>query len=73
MQHSMRWVASLGLVAALAACGSEDEEEETGEDLPEVDCSGEVPTFEQVSAFSEVCVGCHSTSLSGTDRNGAPT
>jgi hypothetical protein len=72
MQHSMRWVASLCLVAALAACGSEDEDEE-GDALPEVDCSGEVPTFDEVSAFSDVCTDCHSTELSGAARNGAPS
>jgi uncharacterized membrane protein len=71
MQHSMRWAVSLCLVAALAACGSEDEEE-AGAELPEVDCSGDVPTFDEVTAFSAVCTDCHSTSLSGDDRNGAP-
>lgn len=76
MQHSMRWLTSLCLVAALAACGGEDDEGGGGggeKDLPEVDCSGDIPTFDEVSAFSEVCTGCHSTSLSGSDRNGAPT
>ena len=72
MQHSMRWVTCLLLVAALAACGSEDEEDE-GADLPEVDCSGDVPAFDEVTAFSQVCADCHSTTLSGDDRNGAPS
>lgn len=71
MQRSMRWATSLLLVVALTACGSDDEEEE--EELPEVDCSGAIPTFDEVTAFSEVCANCHSTSLSGDDRNGAPT
>jgi len=70
MQRSMRWATSLLLVVALTACGSEDEEEE--DELPEVDCSGEVPTFGEVTAFSEVCTNCHSTSRSGDDRHGAP-
>src|SRR5688572_20060512 len=54
MQYSMRWMACLLMVAAVAACGSEDEDEE-GSDLPEVDCSGDIPTFGEVSAFSNVC------------------
>lgn len=72
MQHSMRWVTCLLLIAAVAACGSEDEDEESS-DLPEVDCSGDVPAFDEVSAFSDVCTNCHSTELSGDDRNGAPS
>ena len=71
MQRSMRWATSLLLAVALTACGSEDDEEE-GDDLPEVDCTGEIPTFDEVTAFEEVCTNCHSTSLSGDDRNGAP-
>lgn len=71
MRRSMRWATSLLLVAALTACGSDDEGEE--ESLPEVDCSGAIPTFDQVTAFSEACTNCHSTSLSGADRHGAPT
>lgn len=69
MQQWMRCVASLCFVATLAACGSEDEEEEN---LPEVDCSQQVPTFAEVTAFSQVCSDCHSTALSGEDRNDAP-
>ena len=70
MQRSMRWITCLALVAALAACSSEDEEE--GEDLPEVDCNGDVPTFGEVTAFSQVCANCHSTTKTGDARNGAP-
>lgn len=70
MQHSIRWLTCILLVATLAACSSEDEEE--GEDLPEVDCAGAIPTFDQVTAFSEVCTNCHSTTLTGDARNDAP-
>ncbi|HEY6724704.1 MAG TPA: hypothetical protein VI197_11770 [Polyangiaceae bacterium] len=70
----MRWVTCLLLAAALAACGSEDDnQDEDPKDLPEVDCSETVPTFDEVSAFSDVCTNCHSTGLSGEDRNGAPS
>jgi len=70
MPHSIRWLTCILLVGALAACSSEDEEEE--EELPEVDCSATIPSFDQVTAFSQVCTNCHSTTLSGEDRNGAP-
>jgi uncharacterized membrane protein len=70
MQHSIRWLTCILLVATLAACSSEDEEEE--EELPEVDCTAEIPTFDEVTAFSEVCTNCHSTTKSGEARNGAP-
>lgn len=74
MQHSMKWVTCLLVVAALTACGSEDSDGGGNEpDLPEVDCSGDVPTFDEVSAFRDVCTGCHSTALSGAERNGAPS
>jgi len=69
MQLSMRWVTCLVLAAALTACGSDDSEEA---ELPEVDCSGTIPTFAQVDAFSDVCTNCHSTGLTGALRNDAP-
>ena len=71
MLHSMKWLTCILLVGTLSACGSEDEEEE---ELPEVDCSATpIPTFDQVTAFSQVCTNCHSSTLSGEDRNDAPT
>lgn len=74
MQHSMRWLACLFLASALAACGGEDDDNDgdNNDDLPQVDCSGDIPAFDEVTAFSEVCTNCHSTGLSGTERNGAP-
>ena len=70
MLHSMKWLTCILLVGTLSACGSEDEEEE--EALPEVDCTLDVPTFDQVTAFSQVCTNCHSTTKTGNARNGAP-
>jgi hypothetical protein len=68
-----------------AACGDDDSDmdgatdesalhEDAGEELevPEVDCDAEeVPTFAEVAAF-EKCTTCHSSELSGAERNGAP-
>ena len=70
MKHSIRWLTCVLFAATLVACSSEDEDAE--EELPEVDCSAEVPSFGEVSAFSEVCTNCHSTTKSGDARNGAP-
>jgi len=69
MLHSIKWLTCILLVGTLSACGSEDEEEE---ELPEVDCSLTVPTFDQVTAFSQVCTNCHSSTLTGDARNDAP-
>jgi uncharacterized membrane protein len=42
-------------------------------DPPGVDCdAADVPSFSEVSAF-DVCTNCHNSSLSGPDRNGAPS
>jgi hypothetical protein len=70
MHTSLRWFLGLSLALTLSACGSDDSGE--GEDLPEVDCSGDVPTFGEVTAFTTVCNDCHSTTLSGEARNDAP-
>ena len=70
MLHSMKWLTCIMLVGTLSACGSEDEEEE---ELPEVDCTATtIPTFDQVTAFSQVCTNCHSSTLTGDARNDAP-
>ena len=52
--------------ASVSACGSD-------ESLPTVDCSGTIPTYAQVTLLSETCASCHASTLSGTERNGAPT
>lgn len=72
----MRWIAMLTLCvccATVTACGDDDaeEEDEGSEELPEVDCSKDVPTYAQVAAI-EICTNCHSSELSGAARNNAP-
>jgi hypothetical protein len=42
-----------------------------GQNLPEVDCTGDVPAFADVAAFDK-CTMCHSSELMGAERNGAP-
>ena len=68
----------IGLLLVCASCltlaiGCGDDSEEEGEvgELPEVDCSGDVPKYAEVTAF-EVCANCHSSTKSGADRNSAP-
>ena len=53
-------------VSMFAACGGDDEDE-----LPDVDCSGSVPAFDDVAALKK-CATCHSSKLSGGDRKNAP-
>ena len=43
-----------------------------GKSLPDVDCSGTVPAFEDVVAL-EKCSTCHSSKLSGSARRSAPS
>lgn len=60
-------IVAFGLSATLlfSACGGDDEG-------PEVDCETvTVPSFANMTAF-DACTGCHSSALSGGDRNGAP-
>ena len=54
---------AVGLMCAVSwsACDS----------LPDVDCSGTVPAFEDVTAL-EKCSSCHSSKLSGSARRDAP-
>jgi len=61
MQRTWRWC---GVAAGLliSACGSS---------LPDVDCSGTVPAYSEVTAL-EKCSMCHSSELSGSARRGAP-
>ena len=35
------------------------------------DCAGDIPTFQQVSAFTK-CAHCHASTKVGAERNGAP-
>jgi uncharacterized membrane protein len=59
--HEYRWIC---ILLALAACSSET--------LPTVDCSGEIPSYEQVTALTK-CSECHASTLSGSARRNAPT
>ncbi|HET8938153.1 MAG TPA: hypothetical protein VFN67_32140 [Polyangiales bacterium] len=43
-----------------------------GDKLPDVDCSGEVPKFADVTALTK-CATCHSSQVSSSARKGAPT
>lgn len=53
-----------------AACGDGNN---TPEDtVPEWDCSDDVPSFDDVRAFPEVCEHCHSSVLDPSRRRGAP-
>jgi uncharacterized membrane protein len=53
---------ALGVTALVTACGDE---------LPDVQCTGDTPAFEDVAAL-EKCATCHSSKLSGNARRGAP-
>lgn len=69
------WSGSLVLFACSVAwaCGDDSGTVEGGP--PEVECpsdSSDVPAFDEVDAFSQVCTRCHDSSLSGADRLGAP-
>lgn len=59
--------------AADAGHAQEDAGEDAGLELPtDVDCDADpIPTFDQVAAF-DTCTTCHSSELTGTERNGAP-
>jgi uncharacterized membrane protein len=67
---------SIAAVLALCvlACGGDDDDDSannggTGGGADQCD---DAPTFSEVTAFSQVCVNCHSSTLTGNDRNGAP-
>ena len=61
---------AIWIVACLAgalACGGDDaDSEQTGETCDDA------PSFDEVTAFSEVCTSCHDSSLGFESRNGAP-
>ncbi len=55
------------------ACDQDDDGDEEGDELAQVDCDAvEVPRFEDMSAIWNSCVGCHSSTLTGDARQGAP-
>lgn len=47
-------------------CGADEESE-----LPDVDCDGDIPTYDEVALFGK-CVTCHDSSKSGASRADAP-
>jgi uncharacterized membrane protein len=57
----------LGLISLATACGDDEEGA-----LPDVDCTGTKPAYDDVTAFKK-CTTCHSSKLSGAARNEAPT
>jgi uncharacterized membrane protein len=71
---SQKITASLLLLIAATACGSDDE---GGPELPEVDCENNpVPTYAEVEVFqqeTDLCTQCHYSELSGMQRNNAPS
>jgi len=58
------------LAATFSACGDDGSEGTAGQGGTSGDCE-DVPTYADVSAFDK-CTMCHSSSLSGPDRNNAP-
>ena len=50
-------------LSVLVACGN---------DLPDVDCTGETPAFDDVAALKK-CATCHSSELTGSARRDAPS
>ncbi len=73
----IRYIKSLIILALSTSFGGGlacDVDDETGEgdELPSVDCNAvEVPRFEDMTVWNS-CVGCHSSTLSGAGRQGAP-
>lgn len=58
------WILA-AIAPALAGCGSPGP-------LPEVDCTQAVPRYSETTMFRS-CVICHSSEVSGADRQKAPT
>ncbi|MGC4065950.1 MAG: hypothetical protein QM784_15130 [Polyangiaceae bacterium] len=64
---------AMGLFVGATVVGcSSDDNSDSSSSLDSVDCStGEIPTFSSLD-FSK-CTGCHSSTLSGAARDGAPS
>jgi len=64
-----------GLLACACACACGDDSGTIEGGPPEVDCpsDSDVPRFDEVDAFSDVCTHCHDSSLSGSQRHNAPS
>ena len=63
------WLIGAFLLAATALGGCGDDGDE-GDELPDVDCSGTIPKYEDVAALDK-CTTCHSSELSGDARKSA--
>jgi hypothetical protein len=71
---------SIAAVLALCAlaCGGDDDDDSAnnggtgGSGGGGGDQCDDAPSFSEVTAFSQVCVNCHSSTLTGSDRSGAP-
>lgn len=66
------WIGACCVMSALA-CGSDDDDAggTADEQSPAGECA-DAPSFDEVTAFSEVCTNCHDSSLALADRNFAP-
>jgi uncharacterized membrane protein len=53
------------MIGGSMGCGSDDDDD------PDVSCTGTIPAYAEVDAFNK-CTTCHSSSLTGSARNGAP-
>jgi hypothetical protein len=64
MKRSCVWTALLASSLLAMACGGDD-------DMANGDCSGDVPSFEEVELFDK-CTTCHDSKKTGNARIGAP-
>jgi hypothetical protein len=61
------------MIGTLIGCGSDDDDDDDeGGELPDVACTGTIPAYADVDAFTK-CTMCHSSKLTGAARNSAPT
>jgi hypothetical protein len=64
---------ALGTVLGLLAFGCGSSSNSDGGDQPTVDCSKDTPAaFSTITAF-DTCTTCHSSTLTGAARSGAPS
>lgn len=69
-----RWLPVLLLALPLSlvvGCSGSSEDDDSPSDGPTVDCTGTVPTYSEVTMWT-ACTSCHSSTLSGGERAGAP-
>ena len=68
------WTLGLLLASSLNACGSDSEEESEGPTGSVCPTEGTDLTYENFAQgfFEDYCLSCHSSSVTGNDRNDAP-